>query len=202
MEMTEGRTSGCVTPMVISALGLWLNHNWRLVTPGDPLYFGPMTLPMANGWSSTAPMNQMQYGIKPWFICSLGPQPYHNQCLHVARLHSLWSTMDVMKVKSYYNVAVGLHAFITIRGCLWWRSDAIFLSTITLRKVPGLDLNVDHSFIVMWYEALDAICLNALVYKVSSPQFSSNSVFSCICIVFPVDSVKAYIPKYFCLFFH
>lgn len=109
------------------------------------------------------------------------------------------SATDEMKVKSYCNVAVGLHAFITIRGCPWWRSDVISLSAIAHRKGPGIDLNIDHSFIVMRYEVPNPICLSAPMYKVSSPQFASDSVFVYICIVLPTDSVKAYIPKSFCL---
>jgi len=61
------------------------------------------------------------------------------------------SATDAMKVKSYCNVAAGPHAFIAIGGCPWWRSDAISLSAIAHHKGPGLDFNVDHSFIAMRY---------------------------------------------------
>lgn len=199
MEMTEGRTSRCVTPVFISALGSRLNRNRQFVTPRDPLYFGPMTPLMADSRSSTAPMNRMWCGIKPWFIYRSCPQPYRNRRFHAASLLGLRFATDAMKVKSYCNVAVGSHAFITIRGCPRWRSDAISLSVIAHRKGQGLDLNVDHSFIAMRYEVPDPICLSAPVYKVSSPQSASDSVFACICIVFPVNSVKSYIPKPFCL---
>lgn len=109
---------------------------------------------------------------------------------------------DATKVKSYCNVAAGPNAFIAIGGCPWWRSEAISLSVVAHRKGPGIELNIDHSFIAMRYEVPDPICLSAPVYKVSSQQSASDSVFSCICIVLLAGSVKAYIPKSFYLRLH